>query len=283
MDIDYKEIADRAVAYAKASNINLDYSEKSIEDVDYILGYYYEHLAEYDGTEGADTLWNIAVHFGIYLGETMLRLKLKEKGYEWQIADGMPVLKAAGDNQMSPITKAHKRILEGPGDSVKGFCDVAFAIADGKFKFPRQKVHRAVDVELSSGRMIENVLYKDIDDYIGLVASGEEDFLILKCQEGFLQFYGVDDQFVAEMRVNLANDDFHTYSLIDNTKENKTNRVTLVTPFGQYTPMEQAVISRNLLKTAVQKYYETICEEDFLKEISCIDITQETKRCMGLI
>lgn len=283
MDINYKEIADRAVAYAKANNINLDFSKKSIEDVDFILGNYYEHLSEYDGTEGANTLWNIAVHFGIYLGETMLRLKLKEKGYEWQISDGIPVLKAAGDNQMSPVTKAHKRILDGPGDSVKSFCDVAFAIADGKFTIPPQKVRRAVDVELSSGRMIENVLYKDINDYIGLVASGEEDFLILKCQEGFLQFYGVDNQFVAEMRVNLPDDDFHTYSLIDPSKNNKTNRVTLQTPFGQYTPMEQAVLTLNLLKTAVQKYYELVCEADFLKEIPCIDTTQETKRCMGLI
>ena len=75
MDLNYQEIADRAAAHALKSGIVLDYSEKSIAEVESILGEYYNHLAEYDGREGADTLWNIAVHYGIYLGETMLRLR----------------------------------------------------------------------------------------------------------------------------------------------------------------------------------------------------------------
>ena len=81
MDINYHEIAERAASHALKSNITLDYSEKSIAEVESILGTYYDHLAEYDGKEGADTLWNVAVHYGIYLGETMLRLGMKEKGF----------------------------------------------------------------------------------------------------------------------------------------------------------------------------------------------------------
>lgn len=42
MDIDYKEIANRVVAYAKESGNDLDFSEKSIEKVDLILGWYHE-------------------------------------------------------------------------------------------------------------------------------------------------------------------------------------------------------------------------------------------------
>ena len=80
MDLNYQEIADRAAAHALKSGIILDYSEKSIAEVESILGEYYNHLAEYDGREGADTLWNIAVHYGIYLGETMLRLQLRLPG-----------------------------------------------------------------------------------------------------------------------------------------------------------------------------------------------------------
>lgn len=80
MELNYKEMAARAVEYGKKNNYNLDYSESSIETVDFILEYYYEHRAEYDGKDGQDTLWNIAVHFGIYLGETMLELWLTDKG-----------------------------------------------------------------------------------------------------------------------------------------------------------------------------------------------------------
>ena len=33
---------------------------------------------------------------------------------------------------MSPIAKAHKRILYGAQDSVKSFCDIAFLIGKGE-------------------------------------------------------------------------------------------------------------------------------------------------------
>lgn len=279
MDINYKEIADRAVEYAKKSNIELDFSEKSIEKVDAILGCYYEHLAEYDGKEGRDTLWNIAVHFGIYLGETMLRLRLKAKGYEWYIDEGMPVLRTEKNYQISPITKAHKRILNGPEDNVKSFCDVAFLIADGKF--PEMNVKRAVNVQLASGQRMENVLYRNIDPYIMLVEEGREDFLILESQDGFLQFYGVNDQFVAEIRINLEDGDFRTFSIIDKDKEHLVERVKLTTPYGQYTPTQREVVSLELIKSVVRKYYENITPDSLLKEIPYIETTEETKSCMG--
>lgn len=280
MELNYEEIAECAVAYAQKSNIELDYSRESIEAVDMILGQYYEHLAEYDGETGADALWNIAVHFGIYLGETMLRLHLQEKGYTWYLKDGLPVLKN-DINEMSPISKTHKRILNGPEDSVRSFCDVAFMIADGKF--PTRQVHRVIDVRLASGPIIENVLYKQIESYIMLVAEGQEDFIILDSQDGFFQFYGIDDQFVAEIRVNLQNGDFHTYSIINQDKEHETERIQLTTPYGQYTPTEREVVSLDLIKTVARKYYENITEEGLLLTIPYIDTTEQTKRYMGLM
>lgn len=279
MDINYKEIADRAVEHAKKRNIDLDFSEKSIEEVDAILGCYYEHLAEYDGKEGRDTLWNIAVHFGIYLGETMLRLRLKDKGYDWYIDEGMPILRTEENYQISPITKAHKRILNGPEDNVKSFCDVAFLIADGKFT--EMNVKRAVNVQLASGQRMENVLYRNIDTYIMLVEEGREDFLILESQDGFLQFYGVNDQFVAEIRINLEDGDFRTFSIIDKDKENLVDGVKLTTPYGQYTPTQREVVSLELIKSVVREYYENITPDSLLKEIPCIETTEDTKSCMG--
>lgn len=281
MGINYKEIADRTVDYAKKSNIELDFSESSIERVDYILGCYYEHIAEYDGKEGKESLWNIAVHFGIYLGETMLRLQLKDKGYDWYIDDGIPVLMKEANNKISPVTKVHKRILNGPEDSVKSFCDVAFLIANGGM--PVKNVLRVIDVQLSSGEVIKNVLYQNIQEYIMLVEKGKEEFVVLNSSDGFLQFYGVDNQFVAEMRINLKDGDFRTYSVIDRNKEMLAERVLLDTPYGQFTPAEREVLSLEMIKTVVRRYYENINEEDFLKEISYIETTDETKRCMGLI
>lgn len=276
MDINYQEIAERAVAYAAQNNIRLDFSAESFEKVDDMLGYYYEHLSEYQDEEGSKTLWNIAVHFGIYLGETLLRLQLNGQGYRWCVENGLPVMKKDAGNQMSPITKAHKRILNGPEDSVKSFCEIALLIANGKF--PMRKIHRAVDVELSSGRKETNVLYQQIDSFIRLIAEGKEDFLIMNSADGFLQFYGAGDQFVAEMRVNLPDGDYHTYSFVDPEKMQQTERVSLETPYGRFTPTGREVLTLELLRNVVLKYYENITEEEFLKNVSYIDTTEETKR-----
>ncbi len=281
MDINYEEIADRASAHAKKNGIELDYSEKSIEEVETILGEYYDHLSEYDGEEGADTLWNVAVHYGIYLGETLLRLQLREKGFEWYIDEEMPVLKGEGNTQMSPITKAHKRILYGPDDDVKSFCDVAFAIADGKF--PTKNVHRAVDVQLPSGQIIENVPCRDIEPYIMKIETGQEDFLILESHDGFFQFYGMDNQFVAEVRVNLPGGDFRTYSIIGRDREHLTRRIQLTTPYGKFTPAEREVVSLETVKMVARAYYEHVDTDEFLAAVPCVDTTEITKRCMGLI
>ncbi len=279
MDINYKEIADRAVAYAAQNHIQLDFSKESFEKVDDILEAYHEHISEYQGEDGAKTLWNIAVHFGIYLGEALLRIQLAAQGYQWIVDDGLPILQKDAGNQLSPVTKAHKRILYGSEDSVKSFCDVAFLVASGEF--PTQKVHRSIDVELSSGQKAENVLYREIESYIRLIAEGEEDFLILHSTDGFLQFYGAADEFVAEMRVNLPDGDYHTYSFVDPGKMQQTERISLITPFGRFTPTGREVITLELLKSVVLKYYENIWEEDFLKTVSYIDTTEETKKLYG--
>lgn len=47
MEINYQEIADNAVAYAAQSNIELDYSEESIAQVDALLGRITEEIEAY--------------------------------------------------------------------------------------------------------------------------------------------------------------------------------------------------------------------------------------------
>lgn len=285
MEINYREIADKAVASAAESNIRLDYSKESIALVDALLGTYHDHLTDYKGEDGAQTLWNVAVHFGIYLGETLLRLRLKDAGFTWCVDEGMPIL-CKGKNEISPITKAHKRILYGADDSVKSFCDVAFSVAAGKF--PTDNVRRAVDMQTASGHTILNVLFRDIAPALRFVDEGAENFLILKSHDGFLQFYGVNNRFVAEIRINLADGDFRTYSLIAAEKANLTERISLITPYGQFTPTAREVISFQMLEAIVEAYYNSVDEEGLLAKISnltgisYIETTAEMKKCMGM-
>lgn len=158
--------------------------------------------------------------------------------------------------------------------------DMLPLVNDGKLS--TKDAHRVVDLKLASGQSFRNVPYKEIEAYIKLVEKGKEDFAILIYQDGYLQFYGVNDQFVAEMRVDLPGGDFRTYSFITKEKEQQTKRIQLVTPYGQFTPMEREVLSLKLLKTIVKKYYENVNTDVFLKSVDCIDTTEETIRYMGL-
>lgn len=110
---------------------SLDYSDGSIEVLEGILELYARYFRE----NGPDDqkIWNQAVLYGTYLGETLLRNGLADLGYRWALTENsLPVLAKDGRNQMSPITKAEKRIQNGPEDSVKSFYDVAKVIAQGK-------------------------------------------------------------------------------------------------------------------------------------------------------
>ncbi len=135
MDINYREISETAVKFAEGFDVKLDYTAQSIQKVDEILGTYFERMNEYGGDSGEKTLWNIAVHFGIYIGETLLKNGLAEMGFKWFVKDSLPVLRNDLKNtECSPITKAHKRILNGSGDSVVSFYNISFIIARGELK-----------------------------------------------------------------------------------------------------------------------------------------------------
>ncbi len=259
-----KGIAENAVQYAAVQcKIALDYTRESAENVDTLLEAFHNNLDRYNDDEGAKTLWNTAVLFGTYIGEMMLRSGLFEKGFVWGEDDGLPILRTP-DNQItaSPITKAHKRILNGAEDSLKRFVDVVFSVA--KDEWPKTGVLRVPDVETASGKKMERVVLKESNFYISLVAEGKEDFVIFKSHDGFFQFYGVGDQFVCEAWFNLGGR--RAYALI-NPDCADTGRVSLVTPFGQYTPRRRDILSLEQLKTAVHEYFSNLEEADFLARI----------------
>lgn len=73
--------------------------------------------------------------------------------------------------------------------------------------------------------------------------------------------------------VNLPDGDYHTYSFVDPEKTQQTERISLGTPYGQFTSTGREVLTLELLKKVVSKYYENISEEDFLKNVPYIDTT----------
>lgn len=256
-------IAEDAVQYAMKNKIVLDYTRESVRNVDTFLGACHDNLDKYDGDEGAKILWNIAVLFGTYIGEMLLRSGLSEKGFVWVEDDGLPVLSIPGSQTaVSPITKAHKRILNGAEDGIKSFVDVVFSVVNGEY--PKTGVLRVPDVETASGEKIERIIFKESDYYISLVAEGKEDFVIFKSHDGFFQFYGIGNQFVCEAWFNLGGR--RAYALINPDCTN-TKRVNLVTPFGQYTPRELEIITLEQLKTAVHEYFSNLEETDFLAKV----------------
>ncbi len=123
---------------------------------------------------------------------------------------------------------------------------------------------RVPDVETASGRKIEKVAYKDSDDYISLIAEGKEDFVIFTSHDGFFQFYGLGDEFVCEVWFNQGGR--RAYALINPDCAN-TERVSFVTPYGEYTPREKELLSLEQLKTALREYYSNLEEADFLAKV----------------
>lgn len=256
-------IAEDAVRYAMQSGIELDYTRESAQGVDAFLGACHNSLDNYDGDEGAKTLWNVAVLFGTYIGEMLLRSGLAEKGFVWIEDDGLPILSIPGkQTAVSPITKAHKRILNGAEDSMKSFVDVVFSAINGEL--PKTEALRVPDVETASGKKTKRIIFKESDYYISLVAEGKEDFVIFKSHDGFFQFYGIGNQFICEAWFNLGGR--RAYALINPDCAN-AERVNLVTPFGQYTPRKLDILSLEQLKTAVHEYFSNLDETDFLAKV----------------
>ncbi len=256
-------IAEEAVSYAKKSGIELDYTVESAKNADVILGAYHDNIERYDGEEGKKTLSSVAVMFGAYIGEMLLREGLSEKGFAWTENKGFPILSTQdGKITASPITKVQKRIINGAGDGIESFVNVVFAAAEGSL--PKTGILRVPDVETAGGVKAEKVVFKEADYYISLVSEGMEDFVIFKSHDGFFQFYGFGDSFVCEVWFNIGGN--RAYMVI-NTDCKDTERTELITPFGRYTPRKNDVITLKQLREALLEYFQNIEERDFLERV----------------
>lgn len=265
--------------YAKAHHVVLDYTAQSIEVLDEIMETFYERVSQCSEEEGDEILAEWAVCFGVYIGETLLRVHLSEKGFAWALNKEMPVLQRGGD-RLFPILKAYNRIRYGCAFDIGTFYQMAVWTAD-QTPFSAERV---IDVELvEAGYHEKNVLYEDVEMLLLTVVNGEEEYMILRSKDGFLQFLGMNDKFVAETRVNLPDGDFRTYSIINKERKQVMDKITVHTMLDKSEVPAREVISLEMLRAAVRAYYSNGQYESFLNQIPHMDTTEQTKRCMGLM
>lgn len=112
--------SDTAVEYAKSFEKDFDYSKDSIKDLEEILDYYSNDIRKSNPTD--DEIWSMAVIFGSYLGETMLKNGLSEKGFHWGTDNTSDIPLLMFDSKyITPIDRVCKRLVY--GDSVVQFYD----------------------------------------------------------------------------------------------------------------------------------------------------------------
>lgn len=101
----------------------LNYSSESINILEKMLEYYHECVERklMDEEQTAE----IACRFGAYLGETLLRNKFAECGFEWQYEEEVPVIRhKTEDWTVRPVSKVYKRLVNSEEDSVVSFYDI---------------------------------------------------------------------------------------------------------------------------------------------------------------
>ena len=114
-----------AIEYANEFNKTLDYSENSIVDLEEILDWYSKDVSVSKPTE--NQIWSMAIIFGSYLGETLLKNGLSEKGFVWgkEPSSNIPLLIRNDSAYLTPNDKVYKRLVNGGEDSVISFYQFA--------------------------------------------------------------------------------------------------------------------------------------------------------------
>ena len=124
-EIDIEGLCEKAIETGQqVAGFALDYSVASLKLLNYVI----ERLRSMKRRDmiREDVCWNVASCLGAYLGEVMLRDKLEDKGFSWQLYDNdIPVLMDGDrENMASPISKVHKMILNEGEGSVTAFYNV---------------------------------------------------------------------------------------------------------------------------------------------------------------
>lgn len=124
------QLAQQAVVYAEDFEKKLDFSEASLNDLEAILAYY--HDDRLISCPPDRQVWSMAMIFGAYLGETILRHGASDLGYRWVETEDEPILEKDHDWQLAPVSKVYKRLVNGAEDDIRSFYEMAFQIIRGR-------------------------------------------------------------------------------------------------------------------------------------------------------
>jgi hypothetical protein len=117
--------AQEAVDFAKQHfQLTLDYSDKSIQEVEGILARFHDDLPKsafqrlFRPAPPPEKISQTVVMFGSYVGEVLHR-RLSGSRWEQDTSGGRNVLCLTdGERRVWPHTKVHKRIINGPEDNI---------------------------------------------------------------------------------------------------------------------------------------------------------------------
>ena len=119
-----------AINYAKSFKTELDYSDRSINELEEILEYYYRDIKpgifsgffkkKEKNRPTANQIYSMATIWGIYIGETIRRRVGNNIFWE----KGETFYLKAGEIKVFPIQKVYKRMKRGSSDSVSEFYDL---------------------------------------------------------------------------------------------------------------------------------------------------------------
>ena len=121
---------EEAINYAKNFKKELDYSDRSIKELEEILEYYYQDLKpkafsslfkkKEKKTPSVSQIYSMATIWGIYVGET-IRKKMGSNVF-WE--KGETFYLKSGETKIYPIEKVYKRMKRGSKDSILEFYDL---------------------------------------------------------------------------------------------------------------------------------------------------------------
>lgn len=128
---------DQAQKICQDYQIPMDYTAASIPKVSGLLDSYHRRYLhpEEDDSIIRDNAESFAEIFGVYIGETLLRLH-PDRGYAWAEKEGFGLVVAKeGGYHIDAIAKAAKQIVNGreAGDEVGSFFDVAEELMEGRW------------------------------------------------------------------------------------------------------------------------------------------------------
>ncbi len=208
MEINYKAWADSAVTHAKSlGDFTLDYTAESIDEVEYILSYIH---SKKDMFKDEEQLFNFSRCYGIYIGETMLRNGLSDYGYSWKNDGDMDVL-VLEKSQISPITKVLKRIQNGLEDNVASFYKIVIEFVQGKI--PTEKVHRSINVEMSTNQNVIDMGYKSIGGLIDFLGDKTLSWIKLNSHDGSMMITALEEGYDIEIVINKNMGNDATYEI----------------------------------------------------------------------